>query len=52
MLFSAQRRVMMQGWADFVDQTRESAKEIRRDTTHGGTKQQTVKHGCALQPTP
>ena len=43
---------MMQGWADLLDQTCESAKEIRRVATRGGTKQQTVKHGCALQPTP
>ena len=46
-----QRRVMMQGWADFLDQTRESGKDTRRLSTRGGTKQQTVTQGRALQPT-
>ena len=50
-LYLPQRRVMMQGWADFLDQTRESGKRSRRVSTRGGIKQQTVKHGRALQPT-
>jgi integrase len=50
-LYLPQRRVMMQGWADFLDQTREPAKEIRPISTRGGIKRQIVTHGRDLQPT-
>jgi len=50
-LYLPQRRVMMQGWADFLDQTREPAKKMPGISTRGGIKRQTVMHGHALQPT-
>jgi hypothetical protein len=34
-LYLPQRRVMMQGWADFLDQTRESAKDTGRVNNRG-----------------
>ena len=42
---------MMQGWADFLDQIRESDKDSRRVGTRGGIKLQTLKQARALQPT-
>jgi len=50
-LYLPQRRVMMQGWADFLDETRESGKGKRRVNTRSGIKQQIVKHGRDLRPT-
>ncbi len=51
-LYLPQRRIMMQGWADFLDQTRESGRVNQRVNTRRGIKQQTATHGRALQPTP
>jgi hypothetical protein len=42
---------MMQGWADFLDEARKSAKGSRRVGSRGGIKRPTVTHGRALQPT-
>jgi integrase len=50
-LYLPQRRLMMQGWADFLDQIRESDKDSRRVGTRGGIKLQTLKQARALQPT-
>jgi integrase len=50
-LYLPQRRVMIQVWADFLDQTRKSGKASRRVGKRGGIKQQIVMHGRALQPT-
>jgi integrase len=38
-LYLPQRRVMMQGWADFLDETRESGKGSRRVSRRSGIKQ-------------
>ena len=50
-LYLPQRRRMMQGWADFLDQTRESGRDSRRIRSRGDIKRQTVKQARALQPT-
>ena len=50
-LYLPQRRLMMQGWADFLDQTRESGRDSRRIRSRGDIKRQTVKQARALQPT-
>lgn len=50
-IYLSPRRVMMQGWADFLDETRESGKGSRRVSPRAGVKQPTVTHGRALQPT-
>jgi integrase len=49
-LYLPQRRIMMQGWADFLDEARDSGKGGRRDSLRGGVKQLTLTHARALQP--
>jgi len=50
-LYLRQRRVMMQGWADFLDEARQSGKGSRRVSPRGGIKRLIVTHGRAPQPT-
>ena len=50
-LYLSQRRVMMQGWADFLDEARESGKRSRRVSSRGGIKRQIATHGRVLEPT-
>jgi len=47
-LYLPQRRIMMQGWADFLDEIRNSG---RRGNPRTGVKQLIATHSRALQPT-
>ncbi len=47
-LYLPQRRVMMQRWADFLDEARKSGEGRRRIRPQGGVRQPTVMHGRAL----
>jgi integrase len=50
-LYLSQRRIMMQGWADFLDKARNSAKIGSRMKGHGGVKQPTATPVRVLEPT-
>jgi len=50
-LYLPQRRIMMQGWADFLDEIRNSGKAGRRGNPRTGVKQLIATHSRALQPT-
>jgi len=50
-LYLPQRRDMMQGWADFLDEVRNSSKSGRRGSPRTEVKQLIAKHSRALQPT-
>jgi integrase len=43
-LYLPQRRIMMQGWADFLDEARKSAKGGRRVRLRGGVRPLTATH--------
>jgi hypothetical protein len=50
-LYLPQRRVMMQGWADFLNELRYSGKAGRRGSARPDVKQLIATHSRALQPT-
>jgi integrase len=50
-LYLPQRRVMMQGWADFLNELRYSSKAGRRGSARPDVKQLIATHSRALQPT-
>lgn len=50
-LYLPQRRVMMQGWADFLDESRKLPKGSPRVSPRSGIKLPTATHGRALLPT-
>ena len=50
-LYLPQRRVMMQGWADFLDDIRNPGKSGRRGNPRPEVKQLIATHSRALQPT-
>jgi hypothetical protein len=50
-LYLPQRRLMMQGWADFLDELRNSNTRGHRTNPLSRVKQQIATHARALQPT-
>jgi integrase len=50
-LYLPQRRIMMQGWADFLDELRNSNTRGHRTNPLSRVKQQIATHTRALQPT-
>ena len=50
-LYLPQRRIMMQGWADFLNELRYSSKVGRRASPRSDVKQLIVTHSRVLQPT-
>jgi integrase len=50
-LYLPQRRVMLQGWADFLDEARKSGKPGEPAIPRGRVRQPTGTRGRALQPT-
>jgi integrase len=50
-LYLPQRGIMMQGWADFLNETRKSVKAGRRVSKRGTVKRPTLTHARAPQPT-
>jgi hypothetical protein len=50
-IYLPRRRIMMQGWVDFLDETRKSVKAGRRVSERGTVKRSTLTHARAPQPT-
>jgi integrase len=50
-LYLPHRRIMMQGWADFLDEARISSKVAHRIGARRGIKQPILTHARALKPT-